>query len=44
MIITIGATVITMMGDGVALAMIPLVTALLCAFVAYGRSRSVAKA
>lgn len=43
-IITIGATVITLMGDGVVLAMIPLVTALLCAFVAYGRSRSLAKA
>jgi uncharacterized membrane protein YphA (DoxX/SURF4 family) len=43
-IITIGATVITIMGDGVALAMIPLVTALLCAFVAYGRSRSIANA
>jgi uncharacterized membrane protein YphA (DoxX/SURF4 family) len=43
-IITIGATVITLMGDGVALAMIPLVTALLCAFVAYGRSRSIANA
>jgi len=38
-IITIGATVVTIMGDGVGLAMVPLVTALLCAFVAYGRSR-----
>lgn len=43
-IITIGATVITIMGDGVGLAMIPLVTALLCAFVAYGRWRSLANA
>ena len=43
-IITIGATVITMMGDGVGLAMIPLVTALLCAFVVYGRTRPVANA
>jgi uncharacterized membrane protein YphA (DoxX/SURF4 family) len=44
MIITIGATVITIMGDGVGLATIPFVTALLCAFVAYGRSRSTANA
>ena len=43
-IITIGATVITTMGDGVGLAMIPFVTALLCAFVVYGRSRSPANA
>jgi uncharacterized membrane protein YphA (DoxX/SURF4 family) len=43
-IITIGATVITMMGDGVGLAMIPFVTALLCAFVVYGRSRPQAHA
>ena len=43
-IITIGATVITMMGDGVGLAMIPLVTALLCAFFVYGRTRPVANA
>jgi uncharacterized membrane protein YphA (DoxX/SURF4 family) len=43
-IITIGATVITMMGDGVGLAMIPFVTALLCAFVLYGRSRPQAHA
>src|ERR1043166_1512623 len=40
MIITIGATVITIMGDGVGPPTIPFVTALLCAFVAYGRSRS----
>lgn len=36
-IITIGATVITIMGGMVAMAMFPLVTALLCIFVAYGR-------
>jgi uncharacterized membrane protein YphA (DoxX/SURF4 family) len=34
-IIMIGATVITLMGGDVALALIPLVVGLLCAFVAY---------
>ena len=34
-IILIGATVITLMGGDVALALIPLVVGLLCAFVAY---------
>ena len=43
-IITIGATVITIMGDGVGVAMIPFVTAVLCAFVVYGRTRSTANA
>jgi DoxX-like family len=38
MIITIGATVVTLKG-GVAMAAFPFVTALLCAFVAYGRWR-----
>jgi uncharacterized membrane protein YphA (DoxX/SURF4 family) len=38
-IITIGATVITIMGDGFVMALMPLVTCLLCAFVAYGRWR-----
>lgn len=38
-IIMIGATVITIMGDGVGAAVVPFVTTLLCAFVAYGRSR-----
>jgi putative oxidoreductase len=38
-IIMIGATVITLMGGDVATAPIPVVTGLLCAFVAYGRSR-----
>ena len=38
-IIVIGATVITLMIGGGATAMIPLVTALLSAFVAYGRWR-----
>ena len=40
-IIMIGATVLTMIGDGVGLAVIPLVTGLLTAFVAYGRWRLV---
>ena len=39
MIIVIGATVITIKMGGGATAMFPLTTALLCAFVAYGRSR-----
>ena len=38
-IIMIGATVLTMIGDGVGLAVIPLVTGLLTAFIAYGRWR-----
>jgi uncharacterized membrane protein YphA (DoxX/SURF4 family) len=36
-IIMIGATVLTILGDGIALAMPPLIVGLLCAFVAYGR-------
>ena len=36
-IIMIGATVLTFIGDGIALAMPPLIVGLLCAFVAYGR-------
>ena len=36
-IIMIGAVVITLMGDGVAAAIVPLVTGLLLVFVAYGR-------
>lgn len=36
-IIMIGATVLTIIGDGIVVAMIPLVVCLLCAFVAYGR-------
>ena len=36
-IIMAGATVLTIMGDGVVLALMPLVTGLLAAFVAYGR-------
>jgi uncharacterized membrane protein YphA (DoxX/SURF4 family) len=36
-IILIGAVVITIMGDGISMAIVPLVTGLLCAFVAYGR-------
>ena len=36
-IIMIGAVVLTIMGEGVAMAIAPLVVGLLCAFVAYGR-------
>ena len=36
-IIMAGATVLTIMGDGVMLALMPLATGLLAAFVAYGR-------
>ena len=36
-IIMIGAVVVTIMGPGVAASIVPLVTAVLCAFVAYGR-------
>jgi uncharacterized membrane protein YphA (DoxX/SURF4 family) len=39
LIIMIGATVISYVGDGIAGAIGPAVIALLCAFVAYGRSR-----
>jgi uncharacterized membrane protein YphA (DoxX/SURF4 family) len=38
-IIMIGAVIVTAMGDGVAAAIGPLVVGLLCAFVAYGRSK-----
>jgi uncharacterized membrane protein YphA (DoxX/SURF4 family) len=38
-IIMIGATVLTIIGDGIALAMLPLIVGLLCALVAYGRGR-----
>lgn len=40
-IITIGATVVTVIGDGVGPALFPLVTCLLAGFVAYGRWRLV---
>ena len=43
-ILMVGATVITIMGDGVGAAVVPALTTLLCAFVAYGRSRSTANA
>jgi len=36
-IIVIGATVLTIIGDGIAMALVPLVTTVLAAFVAYGR-------
>jgi len=39
-IITIGATVITMRGGMMAVVILPLTTALLCIFVAYGRWRA----
>ena len=38
-IIMIGATVIVLMTDGIAMALIPLMVGLLAAFVAYGRRR-----
>jgi uncharacterized membrane protein YphA (DoxX/SURF4 family) len=38
-IIVIGATVVTIIGDGVMMAIVPFVTTLLTAFVAYGRWR-----
>jgi hypothetical protein len=37
LILMIGAVVISVMGEGVKAATVPLITALLCAFVAYGR-------
>jgi len=36
-IITLGATVITIMGPGIPMAVVPFITFILCAFVAYGR-------
>ena len=39
-IIMIGATVLTLMGSEVAMALIPLVVGILCAFVFYGRWRT----
>ena len=39
LIIMIGATIVTIMGPGVGAAVPPLVVGLLCAFVAYGRTR-----
>jgi uncharacterized membrane protein YphA (DoxX/SURF4 family) len=36
-IIMIGAVVVTIMGDGVSMAVSPFIVGLLCAFVAYGR-------
>ena len=44
LIIMIGATVLTLVADGVASALIPLVVGLLAAFVAYGRWRLVRRA
>lgn len=38
-IIMIGAVIVTIMGDGIALAISPLIVGLLCLFVAYGRSK-----
>ncbi len=39
LIVMIGAVVVTVMGPGVRFAIIPIVVAVLCAFVAYGRSK-----
>jgi uncharacterized membrane protein YphA (DoxX/SURF4 family) len=36
-ILMIGAVVITILGDGIVLAVVPFIAGLLCAFVAYGR-------
>lgn len=41
LIIMIGAVVLTVMGDGIAMAITPFIVGLLCAFVAYGRSKLV---
>lgn len=38
-ILMIGAVVVTIMGDGIAMAISPLIVGLLCLFVAYGRSK-----
>jgi uncharacterized membrane protein YphA (DoxX/SURF4 family) len=37
LIIMIGAVIITIVGDGIAMAITPLIVALLCAFVVWGR-------
>jgi uncharacterized membrane protein YphA (DoxX/SURF4 family) len=37
LILMIGAVVVSIMGGGVSTAIVPFITALLCAFVAYGR-------
>ena len=42
-IIMIGATVLTVIGDGFGAAVVPLLVTLLCAFVAYGRSRPISQ-
>jgi uncharacterized membrane protein YphA (DoxX/SURF4 family) len=39
LIVMIGAVVITVMGQGIAAAIVPFCFAVLCAFVAYGRSK-----
>ena len=41
LILMIGATVLTIIGDGVGAAVVPFVTGLLCAFVAYGRRSAI---
>jgi uncharacterized membrane protein YphA (DoxX/SURF4 family) len=41
LIIMIGAVVLTIMSDGVLMAITPFIAAVLCAFVAYGRSKLV---
>lgn len=39
LIIMIGAVVLTIVGDGVLMAITPFIVAVLCAFVAYGRTK-----
>ena len=39
LIIMIGAVVLTIMGDGVMMAITPFIVAVLCAFVTYGRTK-----
>jgi uncharacterized membrane protein YphA (DoxX/SURF4 family) len=43
-IIMVGATVVTLMTGQIALALVPLVTGILCGFVAYGRGPAAEKA
>lgn len=38
-IVMIGAVVVTIMGDGIVMAITPIIVLLLCVFVAYGRSK-----
>jgi uncharacterized membrane protein YphA (DoxX/SURF4 family) len=38
-LVMIGAVVVTIMGDGIVMAITPIIVLLLCVFVAYGRSK-----